>query len=525
MTDILLETDCTATIDGAEVSIESGRTSLSKVRVPYATATLELPLLGDDLIEWLDPRNNIRVPHEASMNGGSPRLFDLGVRRRLIDERTKRVTLELASDEVLLMRYVDFWLDQGAREHETSVRAICNYVLAKIGAELEPGTDDADVSAAWALTNLCLNPSAEAVDGYLPGVNAGSVTVGTTAPFHGAGYVRWVAPAAGPSFLAVPISDTRVTAGQTFSFNAYMRAGAAGQEGRVYVQFKDSDGNVVGDGALGPLSTLATGTGWTQKGWTFTVPEGVVSAQPFVVGVGAAGTTYAVDAAWYYEDDEYVDFFTGSSSDSMYTYSWVGAVGASPSVRTPIVERRPEMFLWNPDTYAWDFLLPITAVAGLVLWCDEQRRWWLAKPENRTSAGTINVTAETSSEALDDINLDDAEATPTGVVVKHTWTDKQGKQRVQYEIAGDPERVLIVDLEGSAYAGIGTAQNILDGRLAAARRQAVTVKGQMDATPGMSANITLPHAGDEDRRIESVTFDHQTGFMDLTAVAETGGTP
>ena len=518
MTTRILDSTATATVDTTEVVIEGGRTTLSTANVPYATATLELPPLSDELVAWLDPRNNIRVPHEASMNGGTPRTFDLGVRRRSIDDRTKRVTLELASDEALLMKYVDFWLDQGAREHETSVRAICNYVLDKIGAALEPGTDDADVSAAWPLTNLCLNPSAEAVTGYVAGVNAGSVSVGTTSPYHGAGYVRWVSIASGASFLAVPISDTRVTAGQTFTFNAYLRASAASQQGRLYVQYKDSDGNVVGNGALGPLGTLATGTAWSEHSWTFTVPEGVVEAQPYVVGVGGAGITYAVDGVSYYEDDEFVSFFTGSSSDSIYTYSWVGAVGASPSVRTPVIERRPEMFLWYPDTYAWDFLIPITAVAGLVLWCDEQRRWWLSTPENRAIASTVTVTADTASDAFDDIDLDDDETTPTGVAVKHTWTDKQGNPRVEYDLAGDPERVLMVTLEGRAYTGVGTAQNILDGRLASARRQTLTAIGQMDTTPGMSADVTLPHAGDEDRRIEAVTFDHRTGFMDLTTV-------
>ena len=56
MTTTILERSAVATIDTTDVGIESGSTVLDGAAVPYASATLVLPLLDDVLLDWLDRR-------------------------------------------------------------------------------------------------------------------------------------------------------------------------------------------------------------------------------------------------------------------------------------------------------------------------------------------------------------------------------------------------------------------------------------------------------------------------------------
>lgn len=513
---VIIRPTATVTIDGDDFTPASGsECSLEAPRVPYATARIMLPIPADGVVDYLDPREAVRATTTFGEEGGATRSFDLGLQSRTIDHVQRMLTLELASDEAILQDYAPLIVDEGAREFETSIRDVVNYVLGKIGAELEPGDPDMDVSAAWELTNLVTNPHADTTVGYIPGVNAGSVTVGTTSPWEGTGYVRWVAPASGNSFLAVPVSDTRVQEGERFEFHAVLRASSAGQQGRAYIQYKDSEGVVLTTiSPAGPLSTLATGTGWTEVGVSVTIPAGVASAQPYVVGVGSAGITYAVDAPYFYESNEYVDFWTGDSSDATYTYEWAGVPNESPSVRTPVVERRPETFVWLPGVSAWEFLLPLTVSTGMVLWCDEQRRWRLAPPESRSTPVLIAVNEGNTTRGTETIDRSDSETFSAGVVVEYTWRDSFGREQVRYDSAGEPGKVLTIKLD-RPYPGPGVAAAILARRQGTGRRQDVTTVTQVNTTPGMVARVTLPGTPETDGRVAAVRFDLATGYMTL----------
>jgi hypothetical protein len=117
------------------------------------------------------------TPNPPQWVPGAPRVFDLGLRSRTVDHQSKTVTVDLASDEALLMDYATLTEDGGARAHQASLRAVCNYVLGKIGASLAPGGPDADVTAYWSLANLFPDPSAESpVLAWAPDVNAPAPT-------------------------------------------------------------------------------------------------------------------------------------------------------------------------------------------------------------------------------------------------------------------------------------------------------------------------------------------------------------
>lgn len=509
----VLETTVVAQLHGADVGVESGTSTLDSGAVPYATAQLVFPLLDEGTLAWADPQDGRRVVYTAAVD--ETREFDLGLRSRRIDHGAKTVTLDLASDEALLMDYRPLTMVEGIREYDLSVRDMCSWMLARIGATLEPGTADADVSAAWEVTNLCTNPTCDTAAGYVLGTNASTLGVGNTSPAQGTGYVRWVGTAAGFTFLSIPIADNRVTPGETYTVYGSMRASSAGQQGRMYVQFKDSTGAIVG-GKNGDLGALPTGTAWGEPSVTFTVPPGVVTAIPYAVGSGAAGVTYALDKVMYYKHAEYLLWFDGNSVDPLYTFTWEGTPGASSSTRHPHVERRPEAFLWPPGVSAWEFLLTFTTAGGLILWCDEQRRWWLDAPESRSLPASVTVSASHLSAATDTIDLADTDSTPTGVIVKYTWNDDSGIQQTRYDSAGTPTRATLIE-RATPYPGAGVAAGILARRQGTGRRQEVTALARLAATPGMSTTVILAAAPTVVGRLQKVVFDHATGLMDIVS--------
>ncbi|GAA5205872.1 phage head spike fiber domain-containing protein [Microbacterium kyungheense] len=520
MTTRLLEPVAVATIDTTDVKVAGGKTRLDSSTVPYASATLEFPLLDDTLLDWLDGlRDGVRIPYEAGDEGDTPRLFDLSLRGREVDHTEKRVTLTLASDEALLIKYQQLTLDSGARAHETSLRAVCNYVLAKIGASLEAGADDADVTAYWAVTNMLPNPSFET---NLTGWSTGFGATSFTRPAHGAtpagagSVLRWVANASTSAIVAAPgPSSFPVTPGRSYVFSIYAYGGAA-RTASARLQWFASDGTVLIGEVAGAAQVLDVTGVFKRFTVTGVAPAGATTMQPILyIHATANGEAFIADCAMLYEGDEVIPYHDGATAPAGYTVAWSGTAHASPSTRTPVVERRPELFTIKPGTSLWDFLLPITSQAGMVLWCDELRHWHLAFPESRTIPTLVSVSESNTSLGVDSLSLDDEGAVVSGVILRYRWTEN-GAQQEAYDTAGDPDNAITIDIP-KPYPGPGAASAVLARRQGSGRRQTVKTITQQAATPGMTAQISLPGAPDTIGRIQSVEFDHDTGFMDLDA--------
>lgn len=522
MSTALIRPTAVATIGGDDFAVRPGSTArLDSTAVPYASATLELPMLAEAALETLDPRDGSRVAFVHGINGGTPRPFDLAVRRRATDPEAKTVTVELASDELLLQKYKALAPDAGARAHEASCRAVCNYVLAKVGAALEPGADNAAVTAYWPVTNQLPNPSFETnLTGWSTGFGASALTrVANGATPVGAGWVmRWTATAATSAIVAAPgPASFPATPGRSYVFTIYAYGGAA-RTASARLQWYSSNGTVLIGEVAGASQVLDTTGVFKRFTVTAIAPPGATTVQPILfIHNSANGEAFIVDCAMLYEGTEVVPYFDGATAASAtYTYAWSGTAHASPSARTPVVERLPELFLWKPGVSAWDFLMAITASVGLVLWCDELRNWWLTTPEHRTIVSLITVNEGNTRGGSDTIDLDDDETTPTGVVVTYVWTDENGIRREEYDSAGTPERPFSIELTDRAYPGPGTAASILARRQGTGRRQDVDTITQLSVTPGMTAQISLPAAPDTVGRIASVVFDLGAGFMTLS---------
>ncbi len=500
-----------------------GQITLSDQRSPHVTASISVAMPSLETLTYLDPRDGARVIITAQFTPttgpGVTRTFNLGVRDYEVDQAGALVRVSLASDEALLEDYAPLALDESPREYETSLRGVVNYVLAKIGATLQPGTEDADVTRTWALTNLVMNPAADTTTGYTLGTNASTLSVGNSSPYQGTGYIRWVAVTAGvASFLNVGISDTRVNAGDRMTFNAYVRASAAGLTGRLYVQYRDSAGAVVGDGALSPITTLATGTGWSELSLTLTVPEGIVAAQPYVVGYGPAGSVFAADACSYYADHEFVDWFSGSSGNPGYATAWSGAANNSPSTRTPLVERPREALQWQAGQSAMDFLAPLVQSLGLRLVCDEARRWTL-RDEEHTAPGSLAIRYGVNMiEGSERISRDaglwfDARTTI------YRYRDAAGVEQIRedsYALALPYTKHTVLELE-APYPGPGRSAYAVRRAQSRGREVAATAVADWRAAAEQPVTIALASAPIQTGRTSEVRFDLDTDRMAITA--------
>lgn len=512
---IFLETDATATIDGDSFKLREGSAcKLDSGAVPYATAQISLPFLSDDLLDYLDPRDGVRVPVLATTNGIS-RTFDLGLRTRSVDHVSKTVTLDLASDEALLQDHASLTEDKGARAHQASVRAVVNYVLGKIGAALEAGTDDANVTAYWAITNLLPNPEFGVnTSGWIAGFGGGSLTrVAITGGFG----LRWVATAGTSNIVAAPTVTTfGITPGRSYVF--VIEAYGTPRSARCAIQWFGSDGQVVVSESFSPAQTL-DGTGIFKR---FTVvataPAGASHANPFFTVAGTTGTdAFIAKQAMFYEGNEVVNYFSGATADTAtYDYAWTGTAHGSASTRTPIVKRLPELFTWKPGVSAWDFLNPITSSAGLVLWCDEARDWRIATPEHRTIVTLVSVSPENTRDGDDTLSRDDTETYVTGVVVHYSWKDADGIDQEAYDTAGTTAKVLLVEL-ARPFPGPGLAAAMLARRQGTGRRQGITAAAPIGTTPGMTVQVSLPGAPDTVGRVADVEFDLFSGFLTIGA--------
>ncbi len=234
------------------LSIKGGRVSLDAARWPHVEATITVAVPDPAILALLDPRGGRRVTltaHAQFAGFAQDRVFDLGIRAMRPNRAGGEVELTLKSDEALLQDYAPLALDAGARASETSLRAVTNYVLSKIGASLQAGAEDANVTAYWAVTNEVINPRAAlTATGWQAGSGASAVArVTMTAPLPTAGpyAIQWTA-AAGTSNIVPPIGASaarmRVTPGKWYVFSAYVCSGTARTAGAA-VQFWAAGGS------------------------------------------------------------------------------------------------------------------------------------------------------------------------------------------------------------------------------------------------------------------------------------------
>lgn len=414
---------------------------------------------------------------------GTPRTFDLGIGEAVPDRAGGVVQLQLASDEALLDDFAQLADDKGARAYETSLRGVVNYVLGKIGAALQPSTEDVDVTAYWALTNLVTNPRlANDANGWQTGTGAsagGRVVVSSPLPPVGNTAYRWTA-AAGES-NAVPLTTRyRVTAGKWYVFTAYICSGTA-RQARCAIQWWSSGGSVLSATAYGP-QIASDVTAFRRMYIIAQCPPGADEAVPYISTLAnAAGNLHYATMSNFYEGDELVPYFDGDTADTaFYTYEFQAAAHGSTSTRTPIIDRPPAALTMRAGVSGLAFLAPLIQAAGFRLVCNERREWTLRSDTYREPGAQAFREAVNIIDAGEQLSRSSDEWFD-GAVFAYTWTDDDGIEQMRIDAYALPGATKTIRREiRSPYPGPGRAEYAV--ARAQGRGRTTTVARQADWT-------------------------------------------
>jgi len=510
------------------IPVTEGSVTLDAMNAPYGTAELTVPLTDPSLAEQIDPRDGQRVVLTAGDDErGTSRTFDLGLRSREVDHKQKTIRLSLATDEAILQEYaplsdIDLW------DYRTSLRSVVNQVLGTCipGASLEASpSPDADVTPRWEQENLILNPrgTVDAAGWASTGTGGATVTVGTIgttivregADVQSALRLTFTTAATGSPALRYGDATTpKVTPGRLYTFSAFVRqtAGVA-KTGRIILRWVSEAGTTIKDATV---DTSLTDSAWVKMSVTGLAPAGAARAYLYagILNGMPASSDLRVTAAVFAEGTKNDVWFDGDrTDDAIYTYDWTPDARTTPSVRVPVGgEIEPDSLVWPAGTTAWEFLQPLTAGAGLRLFCDEQRRWRLIDPAEYSVPGVVSLSPAVATEGTDLISRDDPEVYCTGVLVRYTWTDSQGVSRTRDDLAGTPGIVLTFEVS-RPYPGAGVAAAILARRSGQGRVQEVTALARWGATPSQQANVSLPGALDQLGQVEAIEWGLSNGLM------------
>lgn len=518
MTSTIARDGVTATVQpaGLVLDVREYSITLDDARAPYVEARLTCAAPDADDLDALDPRDELRVEVllerelVAPVTGEQTRTLDLYLHERTLNAGDATVELVCRSDEAIL---IDDMLggtavDDSAEEFQDSLRDIVDAVLADFGAELEPGTADADYTVTWDATNVVRNPRL-GVDGTDWMV---STALGTFARYAaggpgGVGFAELTittAAAGEPYVVCSAAGANLVTAGRTYSMVVYTYVTAATS---LYLRYAwiDASNNVIGSIVFGD-PVFAPANNWLRlKAESVVAPPGAVRISIGVSGgtpkTWPVGRKMRVTWATVVADAEAPAVFDGTGSypaDAHYTYSWAGTAHASPSTRTRLDTRAREVLKRPPGSRAWDFLSSLVDAAGLRLFCDEARRWRLVDPATFTLPGQVRVSDGWNAvAAVDRIDLSAADRGVPGyvetMVVRYTWTEA-GVQRTAYDAAGEEHGIGQLVEVNRPYAGPGAAAARLargQGRGRVLDLEALT---NLTATPGQELVAIFPGA-------------------------------
>ncbi|MFB4348482.1 hypothetical protein [Microbacterium sp. CR_7] len=268
------------------VGDDPGTISLDASRLPHGEASLTFAVEDAMMLENLDPRRSKRVVVDVAATFLSEegvtrtRSFDLGIRRATPNRGEGTVTLDLATDEMLLSDYAVLEDDPLPRNYESSLRAVCEYVLSRVPGvvrNLEPNSRalSAGTMAPYAPRNSWVRSF---VTTATPAPGAPATVVRFTSPEAGSFTFRGVdsygaTGATNPGTTGVWMEGPAVTPGDTITVSRFMRMFQS-TVWRVGVRFHDGAGNWIGGRMDGPGVSTFPGSGWARPYWTGVVPAG-----------------------------------------------------------------------------------------------------------------------------------------------------------------------------------------------------------------------------------------------------------
>jgi hypothetical protein len=539
-----------AVVGDVELDVKDGTATLDEGWAPYVKASLTIALPDETTQALLDPRIDprITITTTRSVLSGtafapqSSRTFDVLVRSRVIDHNANTMDIDLGSDEFLLQdkKLVATAPDASMLVHQASARAICTAILADIGAPLEAGTTDADVTTTSTVTNIHEDPAATGITYWSSGsinttvTHSSSIAGGALA---GQTYNNVACTANGNHLVHLGDGSAArsVNPGDVVTVSVYADPTTASitRTANIHIRWYDSTGTQIGNDYISPNIGLPYSV-WTRGIYSATAPVGAVNFRAFVQFVTVASASniavsqaqITVNARFETNGVTPLAWFSGATAtDAHYDYDWDGAVNASSSHRTPLIDRTPDALTRQPGQSWWDLLAPILQQVGLRLFCDEARAWRLVD-STYSIDGRVTVAAGFNAyTAQDTINRDATadDGTPLwfdACVIKYTWTDATGMQRTTFDAYGiDGYSQVAYFEEQRAFPGPGVAQYRVQRTIGQGRTLALDAAVDYGATPGMEAVASLPGIEDQTGYTSSITWN----FSDDTMTVGTRG--
>lgn len=186
-----------------------------------------------------------------------------------------------------------------------------------------------------------------------------------------------------------------------------------------------------------------------------------------------------------------------------YALAKIGAALTPGATDATITEA--DAILWEPGISGWDYVRGAAEAYGLVVRCDERRRWTLTE-RDAVQPGGVQLTALTA--ASEEVSLDDA-TWADAVVIRYSWPDAvTGASRVRYATSSsrtDPIKVVTVERD-TAYPGGNPAGYWLKRLKARGRVFDLETVGDYTIRPGIIFTGSLPGQGATVGYIESITW-------------------
>lgn len=172
-----------------------------------------------------------------------------------------------------------------------------------------------------------------------------------------------------------------------------------------------------------------------------------------------------------------------------------------------------ESAVWEVGTTAWDYAQSLVDAAGLRLWCDELRRWWLAPPlAPEASPDVYVVTLPDSHDVRERLARDEW---ATGVIVTYEWDTDAGRQRV-HDTAGTGPRVEQITI-ARPFPGNGAAAAILKRMTARGSEVTATEVATYAVTPGWVMQSLSTDTAHQAGLVSSVRWDLERDTVTVTS--------
>jgi len=521
---------------GYDLPIKGGTVNLDESRAPHVEATLTIPVPDETLSELLDAREARRVEIELSADylgaGSKSRTANLGLRARRRTLETGMLELTLASDEALLIDDVlgGDTVNTDALAYQSSLRAILdNVILDRIGASLQPGTDDAPFYVLTDAVNLVKNPRLAAASTYWSHAGAAATATRQTVGGPAGCPTFWRSTMTGSNPPAFIISYDRtglaVSPTTDYIVSIYVRCSVAATFSMDWLVY-NSGGALIQDGPDRAPFAVPANT-WVRVAHAVSTPALAASASVRLFtsgttlgsGVTLDATGLVVSADDHVLGSDLNTYYDGDTTDTGdYAYAWTGTPNDSTSTRTALIDRSPELLHWKPGVSAWEFIQPVFQAAGMRLFCDEQRRWYLVDGSTYIAAGSQQFSDETNLiEANDEIARDNDEWYDAASVT-YRWIDGDTgtvQERIDYFAEPGATRTKTWVIE-RPYPGPGFAEYAVKRAAGKGRTLDLTAVSLYDATPSQPVTVTLPDTPIQTGVLRSVTFDLTDDRMRLT---------